>query len=141
MGTMPARGVIEEQDREIAAKSGLPPLRIKSLKRSGEEVASRIVSDGGRVEDGLCGCCGCSVIAKIGEREDAEDDQRLGEPAAAGAAIDGVGSKACAFAPFHTDARLRALNLKQSLHAPLRRKLSGSAQRMRRSVRRQSTKA
>lgn len=30
-----ARGVIEEQDREIAAKSGLPPLRIKSLKRSG----------------------------------------------------------------------------------------------------------
>ena len=32
-----ARGVIEEQDREIAAKSGLPPLRIKSIKRSGKK--------------------------------------------------------------------------------------------------------
>jgi hypothetical protein len=32
-----ARGVIEEQDREIAAKSGLPPLRIKTLKRSGKK--------------------------------------------------------------------------------------------------------
>jgi hypothetical protein len=30
-----ARGAIEDQDREIAGKSGLPPLRIKSLKRSG----------------------------------------------------------------------------------------------------------
>lgn len=33
-GDEPARGVIEEQDRDIAAKSGLPPLRIKSLTRS-----------------------------------------------------------------------------------------------------------
>ena len=32
-----ARGVIEDQDREIAAKSGMPPLRIKSLKRSGKK--------------------------------------------------------------------------------------------------------
>ena len=36
-GDEAARGVIEEQDREIAAKSGLPPLRIKSLKRSGKK--------------------------------------------------------------------------------------------------------
>lgn len=33
----PARAVIEEQDREIAEKSGMPPLRIKSLKRSGKK--------------------------------------------------------------------------------------------------------
>ena len=32
-----ARGVIEDQDREIAGKSGMPPLRIKSLKRSGSK--------------------------------------------------------------------------------------------------------
>ena len=32
-----ARGVIEEQDRDIAAKSGLPPLRIKTLRRSGKK--------------------------------------------------------------------------------------------------------
>jgi hypothetical protein len=36
-GDEPARGVIEEQDREIAAKSGLPPLKIKTLKRSGSK--------------------------------------------------------------------------------------------------------
>ena len=36
-GDEAARGVIEEQDREIAAKSGLPPLKIKSLKRSGKK--------------------------------------------------------------------------------------------------------
>ena len=34
---IPARAVIEEQDREIAEKSGMPPLRIKSLKRSGKK--------------------------------------------------------------------------------------------------------
>ena len=34
---VPARAVIEEQDREIADKSGMPPLRIKSLKRSGKK--------------------------------------------------------------------------------------------------------
>jgi len=33
----PARAVIEGQDREIAEKSGMPPLRIKSLKRSGKK--------------------------------------------------------------------------------------------------------
>jgi len=35
-GDEPARAVIEEQDREIAEKSGLPPLKIKSIKRSGK---------------------------------------------------------------------------------------------------------
>jgi hypothetical protein len=33
----PARAVIEEQDREIAAKSGVPPMEIKTLRRSGEK--------------------------------------------------------------------------------------------------------
>ena len=33
----PAREAIEEQDRQIAQKSGLPPLRIKSIKRSGSK--------------------------------------------------------------------------------------------------------
>ena len=31
----PARGVIEEQDREIAEKSGMPPLKIRTIRRSG----------------------------------------------------------------------------------------------------------
>jgi hypothetical protein len=31
----PARGFIMEQDREIAEKSGRPPLAIKSLTRTG----------------------------------------------------------------------------------------------------------
>jgi len=34
----PARAVIEEQDREIAAKSGLAPMAIKTLRRSGAKV-------------------------------------------------------------------------------------------------------
>ena len=34
-GDEPARKVIEEQDKEIAEKSGQPPLRIKSVLRSG----------------------------------------------------------------------------------------------------------
>jgi hypothetical protein len=33
----PARGEIEAQDRAIAEKSGMPPLAIKSLKRSGSK--------------------------------------------------------------------------------------------------------
>ena len=33
----PARAVIEEQDRDIAEKSGRPPLKIKTIKRSGEK--------------------------------------------------------------------------------------------------------
>ena len=33
-GDEPARAAIMEQDREIAEKSGLPPLQINSLKRS-----------------------------------------------------------------------------------------------------------
>jgi hypothetical protein len=36
-GDEPARAVIEAQDREIAEKSGLPPLRIKSLARVGSK--------------------------------------------------------------------------------------------------------
>ncbi|WP_108459957.1 hypothetical protein [Devosia naphthalenivorans] len=35
-GDEPARGAIMEQDRAISEKSGLPPLEIKSLKRSGK---------------------------------------------------------------------------------------------------------
>lgn len=33
-GDEPAREIIMEQDRAIAEKSGLPPLQIKSLRRS-----------------------------------------------------------------------------------------------------------
>ena len=33
----PARGYIIEQDREIAEKSGRPPVAIKSLARTGEK--------------------------------------------------------------------------------------------------------
>lgn len=35
-GDDPARGFIMDQDRSIAEKSGLPPLPIKSIKRSGK---------------------------------------------------------------------------------------------------------
>lgn len=35
-GDEPAREAILEQDRAISEKSGLPPLAIKSLKRSGK---------------------------------------------------------------------------------------------------------
>jgi hypothetical protein len=34
-GDTPARTVIEQQDREIAEKSGLPAVPIKSVRRSG----------------------------------------------------------------------------------------------------------
>ena len=34
-GDDPARTIIEEQDREIAERSGQSPLRIKSLRRAG----------------------------------------------------------------------------------------------------------
>ena len=34
-GDEPARAIIAAQDREIAERSGLPPTRIKSLRRSG----------------------------------------------------------------------------------------------------------
>jgi hypothetical protein len=36
-GDEPARAIIAQQDREIAAKSGLAPMTIKSLHRSGEK--------------------------------------------------------------------------------------------------------
>ena len=36
-GDKPARGEIEAQDRAIAEKSGMPPLAIKSIKRSGSK--------------------------------------------------------------------------------------------------------
>jgi hypothetical protein len=35
-GDEPARAAIEEQDRAISEKSGMPPLAIKSIKRSGK---------------------------------------------------------------------------------------------------------
>jgi hypothetical protein len=35
-GDDPARGFIMDQDRSIAEKSGLPPLPIKSIRRSGK---------------------------------------------------------------------------------------------------------
>lgn len=36
-GDEPARAVIMEQDREIAEKSGMPPLAIKTIRRSGKK--------------------------------------------------------------------------------------------------------
>jgi hypothetical protein len=36
-GDEPARQIIAEQDREIAAKSGMAPMTIKELHRSGEK--------------------------------------------------------------------------------------------------------
>ncbi len=36
-GDQPAKYIIEKQDREISEKSGMPPLQIKSLKRSGKK--------------------------------------------------------------------------------------------------------
>ena len=36
-GDKPAREEIEAQDRSIAEKSGMPPLTIKSIKRSGSK--------------------------------------------------------------------------------------------------------
>jgi hypothetical protein len=33
-GEEPVMAALEEQDREIAKKSGLPPLKIKTIKRS-----------------------------------------------------------------------------------------------------------
>jgi hypothetical protein len=35
-GDEPARVAIEEQDRSISERSGMPPLAIKSLRRSGK---------------------------------------------------------------------------------------------------------
>ena len=35
-GDEPARGAIMEQDRAIAERSGMPPLPIKTIKRSGK---------------------------------------------------------------------------------------------------------
>ena len=35
-GDEPAKAAIEEQDRVISEKSGMPPLAIKSVKRSGK---------------------------------------------------------------------------------------------------------
>ena len=36
-GDNPARTVIEEQDRTIAEKSGVPPTPIKSIRRAGDK--------------------------------------------------------------------------------------------------------
>jgi len=35
-GDEPAKAAIEEQDRAISEKSGLPPLEIKTIRRSGK---------------------------------------------------------------------------------------------------------
>jgi hypothetical protein len=40
-GDEPARGFLIEQDREIAEKSGRPPLQIKTIGRSGEKKKSK----------------------------------------------------------------------------------------------------
>ncbi len=40
-GDAPAKTAIEQQDREIAERSGQQPLRIKSLRRSGEKVSEK----------------------------------------------------------------------------------------------------
>ncbi len=40
-GDTPAKTFIEQQDREIAEKSGMSPLRIKSLRRSGVKVSEK----------------------------------------------------------------------------------------------------
>jgi hypothetical protein len=37
-GDEPARGLVEEQDREISAKSGMPPLEIKRMVRVDDDV-------------------------------------------------------------------------------------------------------
>ena len=39
-GDDPARGFVMDQDREIAAKSGVPPQPIKTIKRSGKKPVS-----------------------------------------------------------------------------------------------------
>jgi len=40
-GDKPAQHIIEEQDREIAARSGQAPLRIKSVRRAGAKVPEK----------------------------------------------------------------------------------------------------
>ena len=40
-GDAPARTIIEQQDREIAAKSGQTPLRITSVRRAGAKVPEK----------------------------------------------------------------------------------------------------
>ena len=40
-GDEPARVLIEEQDREISAKSGMPPLEIKRIVRVDDDVKER----------------------------------------------------------------------------------------------------
>jgi len=41
-GDEPARALIEEQDREISAKSGMPPLAIKRIVRVEDEEKERM---------------------------------------------------------------------------------------------------
>jgi len=40
-GDAPARAVIEQQDRDIAAKSGMPPLAIQRIVRVDDDVKER----------------------------------------------------------------------------------------------------
>jgi hypothetical protein len=41
-GDEPARALIAEQDREISAKSGLPPLAIKRIVRVDDDIKERV---------------------------------------------------------------------------------------------------
>jgi hypothetical protein len=40
-GDKPAQAIIEEQDREIAARSGQAPLRIKTVRRAGAKLPEK----------------------------------------------------------------------------------------------------
>jgi hypothetical protein len=44
-GDKPAHGFLIEQDREIAEKSGKPPLKIKNITRSGAKAKERAYSE------------------------------------------------------------------------------------------------
>ncbi len=44
-GDKPAHGFLIEQDREIAEKSGKPPLKIKSITRAGATAKERAYSE------------------------------------------------------------------------------------------------
>jgi len=49
-GDKPAHGFLIEQDRDIAAKSGRPPAKIKSIMRSGAKKKPRDLSWGHRAD-------------------------------------------------------------------------------------------
>ncbi len=47
-GDAPARAIIEEQDRLIAEKSGIPPIAVKSIHRSGSKKAGETMRSDAR---------------------------------------------------------------------------------------------